>query len=157
MKKTQKLLLVFVGLIPFMAHGQSITDKIKSIELYGGGIAYINIQYNLGNYHSMETDVITLTDTVNNIYSVHSMITDTSNTRIDTIIVLTSAQLSSLNSFYAAAAGGNNPNTTLSANGSAIANLTVKLCCADKTDVAFNTNVHISLGRYLLGYWQNWQ
>ena len=157
MKKTKKLLLVFIGLIPFMAHSQSITDKLKLLARNSAGVANLTIQYTLGNYHSVEADVITLTDTINNTYSVHSMITDTGKAGIDTTIVLTSSQISSLNSFYTAAAGSSNPNPSLSANGSATSNLVFMMCCAGNTDVAYNSNIHISLGRYLLGYWQNWQ
>jgi len=140
---------------------QSITDKLTASAKGGGaGVAYFNTNYSVGNYQTKEIDVVTVNaaDTNNIIYSVHIGIADTGIAKLDSTIVLSSAQVNLLNSFYQTAEGGSNPDPTISnSKTGASGTLTVSLCCGGNTDMTYNTTIHISLGRYLLTYWTNWQ
>ena len=139
---------------------QSITDKLKSSIMSGGtGVAYFSTNYSAGNYRSTETDVISINaaDTNNLIYSIRIGINDTLKPALDTNIVLTSSQVTLLNSFYQTASGGSNPDPAISnAKAGASGTLVVSLCCGDAADMTYNTTMHISLGRYLLSNWTNW-
>ena|GEM_PF-4584859 len=139
---------------------QSITSKLVTSVLNGGaGVAYFNINYSVGTYRTNEVDLITANtaDTNNITYNVHAHIADSGKSTIDTIIVLTTAQVTLLNNFYQSASGGNNPDPAVS-NSKTGANgiLTVTICCGDAIDMTYSTPIHISLGRYLLSYWTNW-
>ena len=139
---------------------QSITDKlIASVKDGGAGAAYFNINYSVGTYKTNEADVITANtaDTNNIKYNVHARIADSGKAAIDTTIVLTTAQVTLLNNFYQSASGGSNPDPAVSnSKTGASGTLTVTICCGDAIDMTYNTPIHISLGRYLLSYWTNW-
>jgi hypothetical protein len=158
MKKLLFLIFCFIGVTAVSQ--QSITNKLyTSVRTGGAGVVYFTINYKTGKYTTQETDLITInaTDTNNITYNVHSVITDTGKARMDTTIVLSTTQVSLLNNFYQAASNKTNPNPTLSTSKKgANAKLIVSLCCADATDMAYTSSFHISLCRYLLSYWTNW-
>jgi hypothetical protein len=158
MKKLIFLILCFIGTASVAQ--QSITNKLyTSIRSGGAGVVYFTINYKAGKYTTQETDLITInaTDTNNITYNVHAVIMDTGKAKIDTNMVLNTSQVSLLNSFYQAAGNKTNPDPAVSSSKKgAIAKLTVSLCCADATDMTYTSSFHISLGRYLLSYWTNW-
>ena len=82
---------------------------------------------------------------------------DTGKVRVDTNIVLSTSQVSLLNSFYQAASNKTNPDPAVSTSKKgASTKLIVSLCCADATDMTYTSSFHISLCRYLLSNWTNW-
>lgn len=158
MKKLFFLLFCFISVCSIGQ--QSITDKlVASVKNGGIGVAYFNMNYVIGNYKTQETDVITInvTDTNNITYSIHFGIQDSSKSILDSTFILSSIQVGLLNSFYQSASNGNNPDPAISSNKTgASGKLTVSLCCGDAIDMIYSTPIHISLGRYLLSYWTNW-
>jgi len=157
----KKLLFLFLFLISFQLIGQqSITDKTKTqLQAGGPGVAYFNIDYSAGGYTSRERDIVSAryADSSTILYSVHIIITDTTQVKIDSNFTLTASQINSLNSFYQSAGNGSNPDPTIStAKTGASGTLVVSLCCGDVTDITYTTAIHISLGRYLLSNWTNW-
>ena len=139
---------------------QSITSKLTaSFESGGTGVGYFSINYSEGNYNTRESDVISVnaTDTNNIIYSLHYSILDSNKTKLDSTITLTSNQVSLLNNFYQSASSGSNPDPAISnTKTGASGTLTVSLCCGDATDMTYTTGLHISLCRYILSNWANW-
>jgi len=139
---------------------QSITDKLTaSIRSGGTGVAYFTMNYAVGNYKTQETDLITINgaDTNNITYSIHFGIQDSNKNKLDSIFTLSSNQISLLNSFYQSAGNGNNPDPAISnSKTGASGKLIVTLCCGDAIDMTYRSSIHISLGRFLLSYWTNW-
>jgi len=156
----KRLLFLFLFITSLCLGQSSITDKLtSSIKTGGAGVAYFVISYGAGTYKTQETDVISTNaaDTNNIVFSVRIAINDTGTSKLDSTFTLTSSQVSLLNSFYQAASGGSNPDPNISnAKTGASGALTVSLCCGDNTDMTYSTTMHISLGRYLLSYWTNW-
>jgi hypothetical protein len=157
----KKLIFFFFLLASMRLIGQqSITNKLyTSVRSGGAGVAYFTINYKTGKYTTQETDLITINaaDTNNITYNVHLVIMDTGKARIDTNMVLNTSQIGLLNSFYQASCNKTNPDPTVSTSKKgANAKLVVSLCCADATDITYTSSFHISLCRYLLTYWTNW-
>jgi hypothetical protein len=157
----KKLTVLLFLLASYCCFGQqSITDKlVTSIKEGGAGVAYFNINYTAGTYQTKEADIVTANaaDTNNITFNVHAHIVDSGKAAIDTNIVLTTAQVNLLNSFYQSASGGSNPDPAISNSKSgASGTLTVTICCGDAIDLTYSTPIHISLSRYLLSNWTNW-
>ncbi len=158
MRKLSFFLFFFISV--WSIGQQPITSKLtSSIETGGAGVGYFTINYSAGNYHTKETDVISVnaSDTSNIIYSLHYSIQDTNKTIFDSTLTLTSNQVSLLNSFYQSASNGSNPDPAISnTKTGASGTLTVSLCCGDATDMTYTTGIHMSLCRYILSNWTNW-
>jgi len=158
MRKSSFFLLFFISILSMGQ--QNITDKIKSqLQAGGPGVAYFNIDYSAGGYISRERDIVSASyaDSSTILYCVHIIITDTTRVKTDSNFTLTASQISSLNSFYQSAGNGSNPDPAIStAKTGASGTLIVSLCCGDAVDMTYNTTIHISLGRYLLSNWTNW-
>jgi len=158
MRKLSFFLFFFISV--WSIGQQSITDKVKTqLQAGGPGVAYFNIDYTAGSYTSRERDIVSASyaDSSTIVYSVHIIITDTLKTKTDTNFTLTSSQVSLLNSFYQSAGNGSNPDPAIStAKTGASGTLLVTLYSRDVTDVTYTTAIHISLGRYLLSNWTNW-
>ncbi|HTA82246.1 MAG TPA: hypothetical protein VK783_04920 [Bacteroidia bacterium] len=157
----KKLIFLILCLIEITTVGQqSVTDKLlTSIRSGGTGVGYFTINYTVGAYQTTETDVIYINadDTSTITYRIRGSILDTGKNGIDSSFALTANQMSLLNGFYQSASNKTNPdpavtNMTKGAKG----NLTVNFCCGDAIDMTYTSCTHISLIRYLLSYWTNW-
>src|ERR1700744_5782291 len=93
---------------------QSIVDKINTQKSNSGcGIANVTIDYKSANYWSHEHELISKDTVSSPIVKVLVSFLDGNNTRVDTLLILNSAQVNKLLSFYQSVENNANPNPSV--------------------------------------------